>query len=163
VAFTKFKVAALGVILLAVIVIVLLGINRYRFNRIRHCDDGERYTIDLVDFETHYYAYSVDLSATFANRAAVEAKLNPAQLQQLSESTQEAMEFRKAVVAGFNSCAISKAQYANLISRYQSLDNLARKIDALIKTTGSLDIEGRKELDSLVQQYLNIASAISNP
>jgi hypothetical protein len=89
-----------------------------------NCEDGVRHKIDTRDFSTRYAAYSLDLEASILDKASISAKFSPVQLQQLSEATQNAQEFRKYVVAGFNSCGITKKQYAQLGARYQALDKL---------------------------------------
>jgi hypothetical protein len=125
------------------------------------CDDGKRYTIDQREFTTHYSAYSVELEASIQNKGKVSAKFNPVQLQQLSESLQGANEFRKGVIAGYNGCAITKAQYAQYSTRFQTLDSLAREINQLAGRSSSSEQE-KVKLDSLVNQYALMAGKLTS-
>jgi len=148
--------AAIG----ALILIVIIFLGRDVFLRIFHptfdCGDGPRRTIDIRDFTTQYSAYSVELEASVADKAKISTKLNPVQLQQLSEAMQNAREFRKYVVAGYNSCAVTKAQYIQYGARFQALDSLAREINEL---TGrpSLSQEEKAKLAGLISRYGELA------
>src|SRR5712692_2252308 len=103
------SLCALGVV--ALFVLALVGRDVFlRPHGIVDCGDGPRRTIDIRDFATQYSAYSIELEASLTDKAKVSAKLNPIQLQQLSEALQSANEFRKYVVAGYNACALTKSQ-----------------------------------------------------
>jgi hypothetical protein len=152
--------ARLAVVLVAGVVILALtwvGWDIARgHQRSLDCGDGQRYSIDGRQFATQYSAYSLQLEATLNDKAKVSVKLDPVQLQKLSEAMQNANEFRKYVVAGFNSCAITKVQYGQFGSRFQALDNLAREINELApKSTRSAEENAR--LTSLVDEYTDLA------
>lgn len=143
----------------AVIAVVLIFVGRDVFMVGQHefkCEDGPRRTIDIRDFATRYSAYSLDLEATVKDKARVATKVAPAQLQQLSEAVQNSQEFRKFVVAGYNSCAITKSQYGEYGSRFQALDGLAREINQLAGNP-SLSAEQSKNLTTLIAQYGELA------
>jgi hypothetical protein len=125
------------------------------------CDDGTRKRIDIRDFTTQYSAYSIQLEATVAGRGRLATKLNPIQLQQVSEATQNAQDFRKFVVAGFNSCAITKAQYAQLGGRFQTLDSLAREIND-IAAHSSISTNDKAKLTALIEQYAQVARKLTS-
>jgi hypothetical protein len=143
----------------AAVLLVLLWFARDVFLRRQgshDCEDGPRFTIDIRDFNTQYSAYSVELEATFADKAKLSAKLSPTQLQQLSEAMQSAREFRRYVVPGYNSCAVTKAQYSQYGAKFQALDNLAREINELTGKT-SLSPEETAKLAGLISQYGDLA------
>ena len=119
------------------------------------CDDGPRKTIDIRDFVTQYSAYSVEFEAT-VNDKKLSAKLNPVQLQQLSESLQHANEFRKFLVAGYNACAVSKKQYAEYGATFQAMDSLSRQINT-ISAKSELNAQETTELENLVKQYVTLS------
>lgn len=119
------------------------------------CSDGPRRTIDVRDFNTKYWTYSVQFEASVADKAKFSGKLDPVQLQQLSEAMQSANEFRRYVVAGYDSCAITGEQYAQYGSRFQALDGLARQIDNLVRTSG-FSPEDRVRLQTLTKEYVEI-------
>lgn len=113
----------------------------------------------MRDFATKYSAYSIELEASVADKAKASAKFTPMQLQQISESLQSANEFRKYVVAGYNACAISKAQYAQYEPRFLTLDALARQINVFLSQPALEEFE-RAQLNSLVNQYVELCSKL---
>ena len=122
------------------------------------CDDGRRKTIDIRDFITQYSAYSVELEGAVSDKKLT-AKLNPVQLQQLSESLQHANEFRKYLVAGYNACAVSKKQYAGYGATFQAMDSLSRQINTTLAKP-ELSAQERTELGNLVKQYINLSQQL---
>lgn len=135
------------------IVLAVIGRDVYlKRQETLDCGDGPRRRIDIRDFTTQYTAYSVELEASVGDKAKISTKLTPQQLQQLSEALQNAREFRLYVVAGYDSCAIDKTQYGQLGSRFQTIDNLAREIDALTAEP-SLAEEEKTKLAALIGQY----------
>lgn len=102
--------AAIGAVVLIVGAYMAIDLYLPRPRRI-DCGDGPTATIDIRDFVTQYSAYSVELEGSIAGKGKVSINLNPVQVTQISEALQSANEFRKYVVAGYNSCAITQAQY----------------------------------------------------
>jgi len=146
----------------AVVLVVLVVIGRDALlgrHPVLDCGDGPRHAIDIRDFTTQYSAYSVELEASIGDKGKVSTKLNPVQLQQVSEAAQNAREFRKYVVAGYNSCGITKAQYGQYGTRFQALDNLAREINELVSKT-SLPQEETKKLADLIKQYGDLVRSL---
>ena len=117
------------------------------------CDDGPRQTIDLRDFITQFSSYSFELQV---DKARFAGKLEPAVFQQMSEALQQANEFRKFLVAGYNACAVTKTQYAHFGARFQTMESLARQIDSLSKQAGLTGAD-RALLTELVRQYIALA------
>jgi hypothetical protein len=141
--------------IVALILIIAIFVGRDLFLRRQKCfdcGDGKRCMIDARDFTTKYFAYSLELEASLGNKAKLSTKLNPVQLQQLSEAMQSARDFRQYVVAGYNSCAVSKAQYGQYGARFQALDSLAREINGLTGKS-SLSQDESARLASLISQY----------
>jgi len=158
------KIVILAGIGLAVLVVVSI-VGRDMAIRLRgtfDCGDGPRRTIDIRDFTTKYSAYSVELETSVANKAKIATRLNPVQQQQLSEATNNSREFRKYVVAGFNSCAVSKAQFAQFGATFQALDSLAREIDNLTRKP-SLSEEETAQLAGLISQYGGLVHRLGTP
>jgi hypothetical protein len=116
------------------------------------CPDGPHPTIDIRDFTTQYWAYSAKLEASVADKTKVSAELDPRVLAQISDALQAAREFRKYLVAGYNSCAITPAQYAQFGTRFNALDELAREINTLISNP-SLSQDEKGKLAGLISQY----------
>jgi hypothetical protein len=146
-----------AVVLLA---IVFVGRDLFLFKaRDLQCEDGPRKTIDIRDFITQYSAYSVELEGAVSDKKLT-AKLNPVQLQQLSESLQHANEFRKFLVAGYNACAVSKKQYTEYGATFQALDSLSRQINT-ISAKPELSAQESTELGNLVKQYVNLSQQLA--
>lgn len=124
------------------------------------CDDGARQTIDIRDFVTQYSAYSVEFESRVGDKTEFSGKIDPVQLQSLTEAAQQSNEFRKFLVAGYNGCAISKAQYATFGTRFQTLDGLARQINNLVAEE-SLDEQEKISLGDLVGRYVELTAGLS--
>jgi len=151
------RVASIAVIVaLAVAFLVVVGRDIFLTGRPIDCGDGPRRAIDIRDFTTQYSGYSVEFEADIVSKGKISARLSPVQLQQLSDATQNAREFRKYVVAGYNSCAITKAQFGQYGARFQALDGLAREINDLTGKS-SLTPEETAELAELIGQYGDLA------
>jgi len=133
-----------------------------RRGRSVQCPEGPRQTIDLRDFVVQYSAYSATFQAKLEKKGEFSAKLDPVQLTALNEAAQQAAEFRKLLVAGYNSCAISAPQFAAAGVRFQVLDGLARQIDQLARLPNPA-AEDRSRLTTLVQEYLGQARSLAQP
>jgi hypothetical protein len=125
------------------------------------CADGPHPTIDMREFTTEYWAYSAKLDANVAGKAKLSTELDPKVLSQVSQGLQEAREFRKYVVAGYNACAITQAQYAQFGSRFNALDSLAQEINALLLKP-ALSQEEKTRVAMLVAQYGDLASKLGS-
>jgi hypothetical protein len=140
-----------------IVVLIIAGRDVYlRRQAELNCGDGPRRVIDLRDFTIQNSGYSLELEANIKDKGRISTKLAPVQLQQLSEAMQNAQEFRKFVVAGYNSCAVTKVQYSQYGSKFQVLDNLAREINQL-SGSRSLSTEQNKSLTSLISEYAHLA------
>lgn len=123
------------------------------------CTDGVRRTIDLRSFETKYSAYAVKLEAKVSKQGSFSGQLDPVQVQQLSEAAQQAAEFRKWLVASYNACAVTRDAYTAAGVRFQALDGLARRIDALTAQANSSEVD-RATLASLAAEYVQQATSL---
>jgi hypothetical protein len=119
------------------------------------CADGPHGHIDLRDFVEHYSQWSVTFEAEAQGKGKISATLDPKQAQQLSEAVQQAGEFRKFVVAGFNACAITSAQYAHFGALFQDLDSLERQIGQL--TGKPTNPEASGQIQELVAEVIDVS------
>ncbi len=133
-----------------------------RRGRSIQCPEGPRQTIDVRDFVVQYSAYSATLEAKLEKQGEFSAKLDPVQLTALNEAAQQAAEFRKLLIVGYNSCAVSTAQFAAAGVRFQVLDGLARQIDQLAHQPNPA-AEDRSRLTALVQEYLGQSRSLARP
>ena len=144
---------------LVVIALAVLWVGWDLWNRHQKCfdcGDGKRCSIDGRQFATQYSAYSLQLEAGLNDKANISLKLDPIQLEKLTEAMQSANEFRKYVVAGFNSCAVSRDQYAQFGKRFQALDSLAREINGLAAQP-SRSADDSTRLTTLISDYSDLA------
>jgi hypothetical protein len=103
-----------------------------------------------------YSGWSVSFEGEAQGKGKIGVKLEPMQVQQLSEAVQQADEFRKYVVAGYNACAITKDQYARFGARFQALDDLERTI-AQVAAKPSLTAADRTQLQKLVTEFVEVS------
>src|SRR5450631_549604 len=118
--------------------------------------EGPRPKIDIRQFETHYTGYSVSLEGEITGKGKLSGKIEPAALQKLSESLQSGQEFRKALVAGYNSCAVTRSAYQAAVLRFQSLDGIAHRIDTLAGKA-SLSSQEESTLKTLADEYTTMS------
>lgn len=153
--------------IILVVAVVVLSIAYFAYDWLRSrsdvvdCNGEVRRTIDLREFRTAYSAYTIEVEASINDTQKISGKLEPKQLQQMSEALQQANEFRKYVVAGYNACAITSSQYAELGAKYQTLDSLARQINAFLSKS-NLTKSDRANLSDLISQYVETASRLSS-
>jgi hypothetical protein len=160
---TKNSKTVSTIAIVAALLVIVVFVVRDLFLRpakIVNCADGSHPTIDMREFTTQYWAYSAKLEAN-VDKTKVSAELDPKVLAQVSQGLQEAREFRKYVVAGYNSCAITQVQYAQFGTRSHALDSLAREIDALLSKS-SLSREEKPKLVGLVGQYSDLAKQLGS-
>jgi hypothetical protein len=141
---------------LALVIAYFVWDSRLRWGTV-HCPDGSSHPkIDIRDFTTQYWAYSAKLEVSVGDKAKMSTQLDPKTLDQASQALQSTREFRKYVVAGYNSCAITPARYESLGARFQALDNLAQQIDSLISRQ-SLSPDEKLRIANLIKQYGDLA------
>jgi hypothetical protein len=152
-----------NVLTIAIVAVVVITIGWFTFDylrgrsEVRNCGaDGNHNTVDMRAFETKYSAYSVELEVSLKESQTVKAKLSPVQLQTLSEALQSGNEFRKALVAGYNACAVTNSQYAEDIRHLQALDTIAREFSLALKSDRS-----GQEIDALAQEFAEAARRLS--
>ncbi|HMH14758.1 MAG TPA: tetratricopeptide repeat protein [Edaphobacter sp.] len=92
------------------------------------CGDGKHIKIDVAQFSNKYKGSSFVVTLGALNAMSGSLKVEPIQLQQASELVQLWDEFVKSLAIGYNSCAISKEQYAEGITHlYPRLSEDASK------------------------------------
>lgn len=159
---TKHVRAILVTLIVAAVFVASILIIGRRRTRAVSCPDGPRQTIDISDFETRYSGYSLQFQVSIQDAAKFQGKISPVQLQQISEALESANEFRKFLVAGYNSCAVTSAQYSQFATRYQALDGLARQIVFIVNQpqTGAQE---KVELVEMTEQYIKLSRDLAIP
>ena len=158
------RTVAIAILVAVVIAIgVLVGRDLYlRSPRNITCVDGSHPVIDMREFTTQYWVYSAKLEVSIGEKGKISTELDPKVLAQVSQGLQEANEFRKYIVAGYNSCAITQAQYRQVEPRFKVLDNLAQQIESLL-SRNAISEQERTALAALVTQYGDLARQLSSP
>jgi len=128
-------------------------------SRIIHCDDGERRTIDYRDFQLRYSANKISLQVEILNKLKVRSEIDPKVLQTAYESTQHLDQFLKGVVIGYNSCAISKADYVEILQRYQTVEAISKNLSQLLQKTPLTPQDG-ETAKRLIEQYASATQAL---
>ena len=102
------------------------------------CPDGEHIEIDVQQISIQYDASS--FAGTLSSLSVLGARLEvkPIKLQEAAVATQQWDEFLKGLAAGYNSCAITRQQYADGVTRIYprlkedgaDLEEMRKAIDA---------------------------------
>ena len=128
---------SIGAALVAFLAVLYVGWHlAVHASRRVECADGARWTIDLSYFHSPNWAYRGSLELKDRDRG-LKVGLDPVVLATLSESAQMARDARLFLVASYNSCALSKADYARLSARNDELAGLERMIDRHLRVPAS--------------------------
>jgi hypothetical protein len=156
------KAVLIALIAAALVIAAMFILGRRHQARVVSCSDGPRQTIDMSDFETRYSGYSLQFQASIQDAGKFEGKISPIQLQQISDSLQSANEFRKLLVAGYDSCAVSSTQYSQYATRYQALDGLARQI-VFLADHAQISAKEKTKLAEMTEQYIESSRDFAAP
>jgi hypothetical protein len=125
-----------------------------------HCEDGERQTIDYRDLQVKYSGNKISLELEVMDKLKLRPEIDPKVLQTAYESTQNWDQFLKGLVAGYNSCAVSKKDYALILQRYKKIEEITKSLSQILRRNmlTQLDVETAKQL---IEQYSSTAGEIS--
>ncbi len=120
------------------------------------CPDGEtRLEIEIdklrIEYQGHAFTSTLGSLGFLAGRLSIDQK----PLQEAAAATQQWNEFLKGLAAGYNSCAVTRAEYAEGLERiYPRLEQDAADLETIRK----LLLEGRevneRRLEELLDSYL---------
>ncbi|MGH9431607.1 MAG: tetratricopeptide repeat protein [Terriglobia bacterium] len=134
----------------------LLAVSASAWAQTIHCPDGDHALIDVKQIAIQYDGSS--FAATLSSLSVLGARLEvaPKKLQEAAAATQQWDEFLKGLASGYNSCAVTRQQYAEGLNRiYPRLKEDAAGLEAIRK----LISEGRKadaqHLQTLLDSYWN--------
>jgi tetratricopeptide (TPR) repeat protein len=120
------------------------------------CPDGDHFVTDVGQVAIKYEGQSLKgtLSSLSVFGASVSAE--PKKLQVASEATQLWNEFIKALVVGYNSCAISKADYSEALRQlYPQLKQEASSLDVIRKLVADGQRTDRVRTKKLLDSYFD--------
>ena len=121
-----------------------------------HCRDGDHIQIDVREIAIKYDASS--FAGTLSSLSILGARLEaaPTKLQEAAVATQQWNEFVKGLAEGYNSCAVTRQQYADGLNRiYPRLKEDASDLDAVRKVIAEGQKADAKRLQALVDSYWN--------
>src|SRR5580658_5679317 len=118
------------------------------------CPDGEHIEIDVRQIAIQYDASS--FAGTLSSLSVLGARLDvkPTKLQEAAAATQQWDEFLKGLAAGYNSCAITRQQYADGVTRiYPRLKEDGAQLEEMRKTIAAGQKADPKQLQGLVDSF----------
>lgn len=133
---------------------LLTDVTSASAQKLIHCPDGDRYLIDLKEIAIQYEGYS--MAGTLSSLSVLGAGLTvtPRKLQEAAVATQQWNEFLKGLVGGYNSCAISKEQYAEGLQHiYPRLKQDAAGLEEIRKLLSDHRKADQKRLQRLLDTY----------
>ena len=118
------------------------------------CPDGDHIEIDIKQITIQYDASS--FAGTLSSLSVLGARLEvaPKKLQEAAVATQQWNEFMKGLVAGYNSCAVSRQQYEDGLKRiYPRLKEDAVDLEAIRKVVSEGHKADEKRLQSVLESF----------
>ena len=131
---------------LAVLAILLCGAETGTAKAVQ-CPDGDHFLIDVKEIAIRYQATGIE--TTLNGLAVLRVAVNPKTLQQVAIGTQKMSEVLKAMVVGYNSCAMTRQQYNECMKLlFQDIKGDAIKIEELRKEVlAGKKIDGKRQED----------------
>jgi tetratricopeptide (TPR) repeat protein len=118
------------------------------------CPDGEHVEIDIRQISIQYDASS--FAGTLSSLSVLGARLEvaPKKLQEAAVATQQWDEFLKGLAAGYNSCAITRQQYADGVTRiYPRLRGDGAELEQVRKAIVAGQKVDAKRLQQLIDSF----------
>lgn len=150
---SRVSIVLIIVVSITLVVVVYLSLDYWKSRpRMIHCDDGERQTIDYRDLQIKYSGNKISLEVELIDKLKMRPEINPKVLQTAYESTQNWDQFLKGLVVGYNSCAISKADYAVILQRYKIMEETSKNLSQLLRKS-PLTQQDMETARRLIQRY----------
>ncbi len=157
------KLVLIILISLTLLSVVYLGLDYWKGRpRTIHCEDGDRQTVDFRDLQMKYSGNKISLEVEVMNRLKLRPEIDSKVLQRAYESTQNWDQFLKGLVAGYNSCAISKADYAKILQRYQAVEAISKNLSQLLQKSPLTQQDGEMA-KRLIEQYASATQVLLAP
>ena len=121
------------------------------------CPDGDHVEIDIKQIAIKYDAS--EFASTLSSLSILSSRLEvvPHKLQEASVATQQWNEFVKGLAVGYNSCAITRQQYADGLNRiYPRLKEDATSLEQIRKQIA----DGQRAAQSGFRQSSTVITAI---
>jgi tetratricopeptide (TPR) repeat protein len=116
------------------------------------CQDGEHIEIDIKQIAIRYDASSFAGTLSSLSVLASRLEVAPKKLQEAAVATQQWNEFLKGLVVGYNTCAVTRQQYADGVNRiYPRLKEDAAGLEEMRKIIS----DGHKADEKRFQRLLD--------
>jgi tetratricopeptide (TPR) repeat protein len=120
----------------------------------RHCADGDHFPIDLKQVRIQYDASSFAGTLSSLNILGARLEVKPDKLQEASAAAQQWDELLKGLVAGYNTCAVTRQQYADGLTRiYPRLKDDAISLEEIRKLISDGHKADEKRLHMLLDGF----------
>ena len=147
--FTKTNFCAITIVAL----IVLLT-NGAEAQKKINCTDGEHIEMDIKQISIQYGASAFTATITGLAVFGARVEVAPKQLQQAAIGTQQWNEFLKGLVLGYNSCAITKREFAEGVDQiYPRLKDSASVLEGFRKSMADGQAVQTKQLNKVFDAY----------
>jgi tetratricopeptide (TPR) repeat protein len=138
------------------LLILLLAGDKGTAQKRLSCPDGDHFEIDIQKIRIQYEASS--FAGTLSSLSVLAARLEvaPKKLQEAAVATQQWDEFLKGLAAGYNSCAVTRQQYADGLNHiYPRLKEDAANLEEIRKVLSEGRRADEKRLQNLLESYYN--------
>jgi tetratricopeptide (TPR) repeat protein len=139
---------------LAVLAILLCGAETGTAKAVQ-CPDGNHFLIDVKEITIRYQATRIE--TTLNGLAVLRVAINPKTLQQAAIGTQKMNEVLKAMVVGYNSCAITRQQYNECMKLlFQDIKGDAIKLEEFRKEVlagKKIDAKRQEDYEKQLKRY----------
>src|SRR5271157_870042 len=118
------------------------------------CQDGEHIEIDVKQLSIKYDASSFAGTLSSLGVLAGRLEVAPKQLQEAAAATQQWNQLIVGLAAGYNSCAVTRQQYADGLNRiYPRLKEDGASLEELRKLITNGQKADAKRLQSLISSF----------
>ena len=133
---------------------VLLSAGRAAAQKKIACPDGEHIEIDVKQLSIKYDASSFAGTLSSLSVLAGRLEVAPKQLQEAAVATQQWNQLIVGLAAGYNSCAVTRQQYADGVSRiYPRLKEDGASLEAIRKQIAEGQKADTKRLQNLISSF----------
>ncbi len=117
-----------------------------------NCNDGVRQTIDYKDIQLQYSSNKISLDIEIMDKFKARPEIDPKILQTAAESTQNWDQFLKGLISGYNSCAVSKKDYARILETYKKIEEITKSLKEVLKKNPLTEQDVETAM-KLIEQY----------
>jgi tetratricopeptide (TPR) repeat protein len=133
---------------------VLLATGRAAAQKKIPCPDGEHIEIDVKQLSIKYDASSFAGTLSSLNALSGRLEVAPKQLQEAAVATQQWNQLIVGLAAGYNSCAVTRQQYADGVNRiYPRLKEDGASLEGIRKQIAEGQKADARRLQNLISNF----------